>query len=412
MLDFRWLQNILPRLVSFFPYYLNPQYSLPPAQAFFEVTYRCNLRCDMCHYLEIIEDTEKNRKYKNELSTEQVKRAIAALPRFTLITFTGGEAFMKTDFMDILEFAAQRHKVHIITNGTPLTEKVVEKILHLRLKSVFGSGLFSLGVSMAGGEALHDQITAIPGSFRKTTQGLERLLKARNEKRARFPLVYLTCVMNRANVLDLVPLYDYANDLGVTFANFAVNNPATYWRVQNYDQEDHLQADPAPVREIEPWILKEQLARLVEKSKTHKTRLRFSPIYITPEEIVRYYSNESHYLNYRCLIPWAKMTYSAYGDVFSCPHVRLGHFEDEVPPWKSGKAQRFRERLKEEHIFPGCLGCCHSEYIGPQGRALEPIRIRAKLPAAEEKTPLGLAPQSNSQQISPNESAVDSCSRL
>ena len=53
----------------------------------------------MCHYLEIIEDTETNKKYKNEMSAEEVKKTISKLPRFSLITFTGGEAFMKNDEM-------------------------------------------------------------------------------------------------------------------------------------------------------------------------------------------------------------------------------------------------------------------------------------------------------------------------
>ena len=104
MLSFKYLQKILPRLYSVLPFFLNPRTAFPPAHAFFEVTYRCNLRCDMCHFLEIIEDTENNKTYRNELSTEEIKRAIDALPRFTLITFTGGEAFMKRDFMEILKF--------------------------------------------------------------------------------------------------------------------------------------------------------------------------------------------------------------------------------------------------------------------------------------------------------------------
>ncbi|MCH8157498.1 MAG: radical SAM protein, partial [Nitrospinae bacterium] len=122
LLTFKNLQKLLPRLYSFLPYYLNPGQAFPPVHAFFEVTYRCNLRCDMCHFLEIIEDTEKNKTYQKELSTAEVKRAIASLPRSTLITFTGGEAFMKADFMEILEYAADGHKVHIITNGTSLSE--------------------------------------------------------------------------------------------------------------------------------------------------------------------------------------------------------------------------------------------------------------------------------------------------
>ncbi|MEC7640648.1 MAG: radical SAM protein [Nitrospinota bacterium] len=359
------LQKVLPRLYSYIPFHLLAQYALPPLHVYFEVTYRCNLRCDMCHFLEIIEDTETNRKHKNEMSADQVKAVISKLPRYAVITFTGGEAFMKNDFMEIFEYAVSRHKVHIITNGTPLNETMVDILLRKRLRSLFGSGMFFLGVSMEGREELHDRITTIPGSFQKTTRGLERLLKERRGRR--YPLVHLTCVINAANVLDLVFLYDYANDLGVNVCNFVLSNPATYWHGKKYDQADHLQNPTAPVEPIEPGILKEQLDLLEQKSQTHKTQLRYSPNYITAEEIVRYYSNQSSYKDYRCYVPWTKVGVSAYGDVFSCPHYRLGNVLDngEDLGWNAPEHQEFRKRVKDRRIFPGCLGCCQSEFIGP-----------------------------------------------
>ena len=365
----------MPRLYSFLPFYLAPRFSLPPVQAFFEVTYRCNLRCDMCHYLEIIEETESKKTYKNELSSEEVKKAIAKLPRFSLITFTGGEAFMKSDFMDILECATKRHKVHIITNGTTLSDKVVEDLMRLRLKSTWGSGLFYMGVSLEGGEELHDTITTIPGSFKKTTQGLERLVARRKEMKSRFPLIHVTCVINRGNVRELVPLYEYSSKLGVNVANYVLSSPATYWHGKDYDQDVHLQRPTQPVEEIEPILLREQLELLQSKSEENKTQLRFSPNYITVDEIVRYYSNKSSHEDYRCYIPWTKVAFSAYGDVFSCPHYRVGNVNDgdSSPAWQSDRIQGFREKLKAEGVFPGCLGCCQSEYVGSTPLAGEAI---------------------------------------
>ena len=175
------LQKVLPRLYSFLPYYLDPGRAFPPAHIFFEVTYRCNLRCDMCHFLEIIEDTENNKTYKKELSTEKIKHVIRSLPRSTLVTFTGGEAFMKADFMDILKYAAKNHKVHIITNGVSLTENVVKQLIDLRTRSLFSSGLLYMGVSLEGREEFHDKVTVVPGSYKKTRAGLERLVDQRKK---------------------------------------------------------------------------------------------------------------------------------------------------------------------------------------------------------------------------------------
>jgi hypothetical protein len=122
------------------------------------------------------------------------------------------------------------------------------------------------------------------------------------------------------------------------------------------------------IDEIDPKILKSQLDILLIREKIYSTQLRFSPNYITPEEIVRYYSNKSSYRDYRCYTPWTKMAFSAYGDVFSCPHYRLGSLEDGggISPWNAERSREFRERIKSEKIFPGCLGCCQSEYVGSE----------------------------------------------
>jgi len=187
-------------------------------------------------------------------------------------------------------------------------------------------------------------------------------------------------------------LYEYANKLGVDVANFVLNSPATYWHGKDYDQDDHLQRPTAPVEEIEPQLLREQLELLQEKSQEHKTQLRFSPNYITVDEIVRYYSNKSSYQDYRCYIPWTKVAFSAYGDVFSCPHFRVGNFNDSDNPmgWQTERIQGFREKLKAEGIFPGCLGCCQSEYIGPSPLMTEVVsenRIRrVEFAKAKEST--------------------------
>ena len=362
------LQKVLPRLYSFLPYYLDPGRAFPPAHVFFEVTYRCNLRCDMCHFLEIIEDTENNKTYKKELSTEQIKKAVRSLPRSTLITFTGGEAFMKADFMDILKFAAKNHKVHIITNGTLLTENVVKQLIDLRTRSLFSSGVLYIGVSLEGSEKFHDKVTEVPGSYKKTRAGLERLIDRRNKFGGKHPLIHLTCVISSGNVMDLVELYDYSEDLGVNVCNFVLQNPATYWHAKDYNQDAHLMKTTQPIDEINPKILKGQLDLLLRREKTYSSQLRFSPNYITPEEIIRYYSNQSSYKDYRCFTPWTKMAFSAYGDIFSCPHYRLGSFENEggTSIWNGDRSQEFRKHIKNEKIFPGCLGCCQSEYIGSE----------------------------------------------
>jgi sulfatase maturation enzyme AslB (radical SAM superfamily) len=211
-------------------------------------------------------------------------------------------------------------------------------------------------------------VTVVPGSYKKTRAGLERLVAQRKIFSGKYPLIHLTCVISSGNAMDLVPLYDYAEKLGVNVCNFVLQNPATYWHAKDYDQDNHLLKKPPLIEEIDSKILKGQLDLLLAREKTYSSQLRFSPNYITPDEIVRYYSNQSSYKDYRCYTPWTKMAFSAYGDIFSCPHYRLGSFNNEgnISPWNGERSREFRERIKNEKIFPGCLGCCQSEYIGSE----------------------------------------------
>ncbi len=360
------LQQTLPRLYGWLPRMLSPGRALPPLHAYFEVTYRCNLRCDMCHFLELIEETETGRRWGEEISPDQIKRAIDDLPRFTVITFTGGEAFLKPGFMDVLRYAARRNKVHVITNGTALTPDLCAELIQLRPKHWFAPGLFYVGVSLEGMQTTHDRVAQIPGSFEKTRRGLQELVRRRNGKR--FPLVHLTCVIKKENVREreLVSLYEMADALGVNVCNFVLNNPAVYKHAKGFASEVDLRQAAPPVESIDPELLRGQLARLLEAGREGACAVRFSPNGVTPEEIVRYYSGQSDYRNYVCRAAWSKVGVSAYGDVFICPHQKLGELDEHNGgvPWNMPVIGAFRRRMKAQKIFPGCLGCCQSEFTG------------------------------------------------
>ena len=105
---------------------------------------------------------------------------------------------------------------------------------------------------MEGLEEFHDHCTQVPGSFRKTTKGLERFIEKRRKIGGPYPMVHLTCVISRHNICDLEYLYDYANDLGVDVYNLVLSNPATYWHGKDYDQTEHLHKPVLPVETIDP----------------------------------------------------------------------------------------------------------------------------------------------------------------
>ena len=132
-----------------------------------EITYRCNERCSHC-YLDVL---APGAKVPGELSTAECKRVIdelAALGGLT-ISFSGGEAMVRSDFFEIASYARrQKFAVRIFTNGLLIKPETADKIAALHPTAV--------EVSLYGADAAtHDGITMIGGSFDLTVRALDLL---------------------------------------------------------------------------------------------------------------------------------------------------------------------------------------------------------------------------------------------
>ena len=135
-----------------------------PLNVFAELTYSCNLNCYYCF--------QKNYKKSKELSKKQwanILRELAQLGSF-YITFSGGEPFVRQDFMSILSYARKYNfAVSIITNGTLLTERTCSEMEEI--------GIMDISISLhAANNNLHDELTGFSGSFDKALSSI-RLLK-------------------------------------------------------------------------------------------------------------------------------------------------------------------------------------------------------------------------------------------
>ncbi|HLF55375.1 MAG TPA: radical SAM protein, partial [Thermoanaerobaculia bacterium] len=83
------------------PYALGRGRAFPPLHVFIELTYRCNVRCDFCQFFEF-EDRAARKPFGDELRFEEIEAVLSELPRFSFVSFTGGELFLRRDVLDIL----------------------------------------------------------------------------------------------------------------------------------------------------------------------------------------------------------------------------------------------------------------------------------------------------------------------
>ncbi len=131
-----------------------------PIHAAIELTHRCNLQCVHC-YLDVLE--------RNELTCAEWHTAIDRLKAAgtMFLLFTGGEALVRDDFLDIAGYARkQGFFIGLMSNFTLVTPELANGIARLQP--------YLLNTSLYGATSeTHDAITGVPGSFNKTLRGIE-----------------------------------------------------------------------------------------------------------------------------------------------------------------------------------------------------------------------------------------------
>lgn len=159
-----------------------PTNNFIPLHCLFELTYRCNLNCVHCY---IVKNKKRElNKWKIFSILEQLKKA-----NCIYLTLSGGEIFIRKDFFEIAEYARKLNfALRLFTNGTLITEEIVDKIKKLYPLEV--------EISLYGFKKTHERITRVYGSFNKTLRAI-KLLRDRNIK------VYVKTTLMKQNISEI-----------------------------------------------------------------------------------------------------------------------------------------------------------------------------------------------------------------
>ncbi|URZ14074.1 radical SAM/SPASM domain-containing protein [Clostridium felsineum] len=139
-----------------------------PMKITWEVTERCNLNCKMCYSI----DCNSKKNIVNELSTKEAKNLMDILEanEVLYLFLEGGEPLLRSDFFEILYISASKFCTWVSTNGTLIGSEEAREIKKSKANTIF--------VSLHGhSEKIHDSITQKTGSFYKTVNGIEELIR-------------------------------------------------------------------------------------------------------------------------------------------------------------------------------------------------------------------------------------------
>lgn len=342
-----------------------------PINALIEVTYRCNLRCNFCHYLDIIEHKATPLGPVDEPTIEQLEETIAEVPRGGLISFAGGEAFVRREFRALLRRTSATHRTHVITNGTLLSDEVAAELVDLAPLRIWQRGFVLLCVSLQGLEDTNDRVVARPGSWAKTVRGVSAVVAAREAAGKSFPKINLKTVVSIDTVGELPEFVALASELGADVVSLMVeHSDDAHTGVISGDVSDDLIRRPvtSPSR-IDLRELREQLIRAYLVAEESGIEIRTTPPNLPIDEFVAHYERD-HVPNpgvYGCTSPWSRVGLMADGRFVACPYYRVGDVTDGglAAAWNGPEMAAARREIRSTGIQPGCSGCCNLQYHGP-----------------------------------------------
>ncbi len=140
-----------------------------PLSGSLEVTFRCNLRCVHCY----LGDFRNGIAGRKELSKEEICGILDQVADAGTLwfLFTGGEPFIRPDFLEIYRYAAHKGLIlTVFTNGTLLTERIVKELADLPPKLI--------EITLYGAtEQTYERITGVKGSYARCMRGIDLILE-------------------------------------------------------------------------------------------------------------------------------------------------------------------------------------------------------------------------------------------
>lgn len=211
-----------------------------------KMTMRCNSRCVHCN----IWDMDYG---EQELTTEEWRRALDGLHEwlgsFSMV-FTGGEALLRDDMLDILAYAvSQGIRAELLSNSIVVDDRMAERIV--------AAGIVQFTTSFDGiNPETHDRFRGGAGYHARTLSAINALCTHRRLQEK--PLkILLKTVISANNLEELAPIARFSRDHGLEVLYQPIE--------QNYGEEPNADW----YKESTLWIrdvarLKKEVAQLQE----------------------------------------------------------------------------------------------------------------------------------------------------
>ena len=294
----------------------------------FELSSRCNERCIHCY----IPNGKKNKGF--DMPFEKVTKILDEFAEMggIHVTLSGGEAFLHKDLIKICEYCRRKDlKISILSNLIALKDEDIPKLKVVNL-SLIQVSLYSME------EEIHDFITTIKGSFKKTKSAIEKLVAAN------IP-VQISCPLMKANKDGYQAVLEYARSLKIKAQTDYIMMAQADLDTQNLSNRLSLEETEKVIRDIIEFDLDYQNITLNQKPLTNEVKFDLEKFKKQP----------------LCGVGYDNCCITANGDVYPCAGWQ-GYVLGNVYRQSLKDIWENSERIKKlraitQESFPQCIEC-------------------------------------------------------
>ena len=335
---------------------------LLPRRIYYKYTYRCNLHCRMCAYVDRYEGKYVEMDYNNVKEVfSGIKEAYRGKLYLPYITITGGEPFIMDDLNSLLVYLEELgFRVEVVTNATMIDESHVKTLLE--------SKNVTLQVSLDGTAEVHNSVRGGQNCFGISISNLEKLFSGG------FPFnrVVFNYAISSLNYTSINDFVEYILGLGwkPNFEFEFLNNFTTGASLESLKAESHIHLgdenidccfEETELNRVDADVLSDQIIKVRETGKRNNANIVFKPSIPISRLNDYFYSYDDYIFTDRCLEPWRSLRMGPDGMITPCGiEYEFGNINannlNEI--YYSDKAVRFRKMFRNKNMFSVCRRCC------------------------------------------------------
>jgi len=308
-----------------------------------KLTWRCNLRCQMCTVWQ-----QRGADHMTLPVIQALTEELASLGT-KKVHLSGGEVLLRSDIFEVVAaFAQQGMQVNLTTNGTLLNPEVADRLVD--------SGINNVSISLDGATpAVHDALRG-KRNWKRTIRGIRNLRRAAKHARHKVH-IRINFVITRRNYQDIAGLPDIAQQAGADRLTVIPVDDAT----------GRFQLNKTRIREYSQEIA----PALAKKALTYGMIERENEVYPFGREKTDVELSKTGlyalglYERQPCYIPWIHALIDPQGRVYPCCMLRrmepLGNLISEGSfraVWEGAAFQNLRQQLLAANRRPAlCFSC-------------------------------------------------------